>query len=365
MQRAAESLPRPDAASEAARAQREAQQALQEAARRSETGASPQTPEDRARAEELAQRQREIRERLLALAKRNEERNSPLPQPDLNQPAESAAAAEEALESGDLDRAEEQTERTEQQIREALQDLAEEEQKYQDLRQEELLFRIAEELEEMVTAHREQRRLTEEIDASLAGRNRPSRSDRIRLRNIAREEETLGTRAGEIATAIEAEAALVFAEVLRSAEKDLAAIARSLSEAGGFATGERVQALQQDVETGLVWLQDALREELQRRQDEQQQEQQQQQQQQQDQQPQKEPLVPNVAELKLLRQLEVDLLERVEFLLELYPELREPGAQPDGLVREDLERLAAQHRRIAELFKGFRQNLGLPDPDGN
>jgi hypothetical protein len=152
--------------------------------------------------------------------------------------------------------------------------------------------------------------------------------------------------------------------VLRAAEKDLAAIARGLGEAGGYSTGARIQALQQDVETGLVWLAEALREELQRRQDEQQ-EQQQQQQQQQEQQPEKEPLVPSVAELKLLRQLEVDLLERVELVLELYPELMDPAAPIDPLVREDLERLAAQHRRVGQLFKGFRQNLGLPDPNEN
>ena len=76
-------------------------------------------------------------------------------------------------------------------------------------------------------------------------------------------------------------------------------------------------------------------------------------------------LVPSVAELKLLRQLEVDLLERVALVLELYPELKDPAAPIDPLVREDLERLAAQHRRIGQLFKGFRQNLGLPDPNEN
>jgi hypothetical protein len=343
-------------------------QALQEAGRQAEEGASPQTEEQQQRAEELAQRQKEIREQLLALAKRNEERQSPLPQPDLSKPAQSASEAQESLEQGDLDEAEQRTEQTEREIREALDQLEREEQQYQNLRQEELLFRIAEEVDGLLKVHREQRRATEEIDANLQGRDKPSRSDRIRLRNIAREEETLAVRTGEIAAAIEAESALVFAEVLRAAEKDLAAIARGLGETGGYSTGARIQALQHDVETGLEWLADALREELQRRQDEQQQEQQQQQQQQQQQpgqQQAKDPLVPSVAELKLLRQLEVDLLERVELVLELYPELNDPETAIDPLVREDLERLAAQHRRIGELFKGFRENLGLPDPNKN
>jgi hypothetical protein len=52
-------------------------------------------------------------------------------------------------------------------------------------------------------------------------------------------------------------------------------------------------------------------------------------------------------------------------VLELYPELNDPETAIDPLVREDLERLAAQHRRIGELFKGFRENLGLPDPNKN
>ena len=42
-------------------------------------------------------------------------------------------------------------------------------------------------------------------------------------------------------------------------------IAKDLSDTGGYDSGPRTQALQADVENGLGWLEDALREELDRR----------------------------------------------------------------------------------------------------
>ena len=120
--------------------------------------------------------------------------------------------------------------------------------------------------------------------------------------------------------------------------------------------------MQEDVEVQLIWLQEALDDEAERRQQEEQQEQQEQgQQQQQDGKP---PLVPDVAELKLLRRLEAEVLEQIAQELDLHPELADPEAELHPLLLEDLTRLAYRHRRVLELFTMFREKLGVPAPEG-
>jgi hypothetical protein len=73
--------------------------------------------------------------------------------------------------------------------------------------------------------------------------------------------------------------------------------------------------------------------------------------------------VPDAAELRLLKKLEQDVLERLAQLQELHPELEDPDAELDPLLLEELTRLAYQHRRVGELFEYFRRRLGVPDPD--
>jgi hypothetical protein len=196
-----------------------------------------------------------------------------------------------------------------------------------------------------------------EIDAEREIGARPSRAQRLRLRRVAGDENLLGTRAGEIADAIEAEQSVVFAEVLREVQQDLLRVARDLDETGDYQSGDRVQARQEDVEEAIGWVLEALRKEQQR----QQQQQQQQQQEQQQQQDGAERLVPDTAELQLLRRLEVETLDRLNHLRLLYPELEDPNVTPDPYVLEDVLRLAERHERTSQLFEQFRRRLGIPD----
>jgi hypothetical protein len=94
---------------------------------------------------------------------------------------------------------------------------------------------------------------------------------------------------------------------------------------------------------------------------EEEQEQQQQEQEQQNQEEQQQDsnqLIPDVAELKLLAKLEEDLLQRVDQLYDLYPEIA-AGEELDPLILRDIARLASQHERILELFTDMRQRLGF------
>lgn len=354
MQQAASQMGSQGSRSGAQKAQRQAIDQMEQARRAAEAGVEPQTTEQKERAQEQADRQRAIEEMLLELARLNEERNSPLPQPNLGAAASSAGQASESLQEGNLDQAQQQEEQTEQQIREALGDLEEEEEQYQRLRQEELLFRVAEEVQAMIEMLAEQMRATQEIDASRAGRTRVSRSDRVRLRNTAREFEAIAQRASQVRSAIAKEGVAVFAEIVRNVESDLVRIARDMGEGGGYQSGERVQALQDDVHRNLIWLKDALEKELSERQ--------------QGQQaggsgPQQDPpLVPDVAELKLLRMMEVEVIAKLEQQLQLHPELAGPTEDLNPLLLEDISRLAYQHNRISELFTLFRERLEIPAP---
>ena len=359
MQQASSQMGSKGSQSDAQKSQREAIDQLEQARRAAEEGIEPQTPEQKERAQEQAERQEAIKEMLLELAKLNEERDSPLPQPNLEKAASSASEASESLEEGDLSQAQQQEEQTEQQIREALDDLEEEEEQYQRLRQEELLFRVAEEVQAMLEMLEEQMRATQEIDASREGRTRVSRSDRVRLRNTSREFEAIAQRASQVRGAIAKEGVAVFAEIVRNVEADLVRIARDMGEGGGYQSGERIQALQEDVHRNLIWLKDALEKELGDRQ--------------QEQEPPSPggsgpqpppPLVPDVAELKLLRMMEVEVIAKLEQQLQLHPELAGPTEDLDPLLLEDISRLAYQHNRISELFTLFRERLEIPAPPG-
>jgi hypothetical protein len=152
----------------------------------------------------------------------------------------------------------------------------------------------------------------------------------------------------------------VFAHVLREVRQDLERVARDLDEEGGNETGPRTQSLLEDSIETTQWALDALKEEQQRRQEEKNEQNQQQEEQQQEGQ-QKDPLVPDAAELKLLRQLEVDTLQSIDRLIAVYPELARGEAEPEAL--EDVLRLAERHERTTRLFQQFRAKLGLPPPE--
>ena len=84
---------------------------------------------------------------------------------------------------------------------------------------------------EIEALHRVQMQETRDLDATRKAR--PSRSEKIRLRNISREEEALATRIDGIVEAIRAEGTMVFAEVLDRAARDLRRVVKDLSDAGG------------------------------------------------------------------------------------------------------------------------------------
>jgi hypothetical protein len=196
-----------------------------------------------------------------------------------------------------------------------------------------------------------------EVDAERAGAAAPSRAQKMRLRRIAREEGVLGTRAQELAGAIEKEGTKVAAGLLAGVASDLARLAQEMGEEGDYQTGERVQGLQRDVEEALLWLLDALRAEQARRQNERQNQGSQGEKQEGD-----PPLIPDSTELKLLRRMEIELRESLDGLRALHPELTEAD-ELDPMLLRDLARLAGRHERLTELFRDLRTRVGIPPPE--
>ena len=135
-------------------------------------------------------------------------------------------------------------------------------------------------------------------------------------------------------------------------------IAENLGDRGNYETGERTLALQRDVEEAMLWILEALEEEKDRRKDPQEKKENQQQQQEEEQDEGQESLIPDTAELKLLRRMEIRLQKSVKLILDLNPDLGDPD-EADPNVLRDIERLALKHSRITEQFVLMRTRLGL------
>jgi hypothetical protein len=345
----------------AAGSERRSLEALEKASASTRSGVRPSEGAGEERARELEQEQARIQKEILDLGRRIEEEDAGLDTQHLERAQAAMDRAAEALRAGDLDAAAEAQEEAERELRRQQQALDEEEERYQRLRAEELLFRLGEELAGMLATHQLQMQAVVEVDADRAGSDReePSRSVKLRLRGIAREETGLAGRAREMAAAIEKEGARVSAQILANMASDLDRVAELVSETGDYDTSERTQALQRDVEDAFAWMIESLQAERKRR--EQQAGEPQQEQPAQD--AGQEPLVPDSAELKLLRRMEVEIQESVDQLLALHPELRGDVEEIDPAVLRDITRLAERHESVTRLFRDMRVRLGIDAPE--
>ncbi len=308
-------------------------------------------------AKELARRQQEIRERILELARRLKEKpNRPRPR-SLDSAGASAQEAAESLDRGDLGEAEPKEEETEKYLAQARDEVEQERSRYLRLREEELLFKIGDELASMIKAHDEARARTAALDGERREAGDLTRAMKVGLRKTAETEKQVAEDCARVGKALAEEEAKVFAFLLGSNEEDLRAIAESLG-APEFATDERVQGLQEDVADRFARLREALKDEIRRR----------------ERPPGQGPqntnegsrpnrLVPDLAELKMLKQLEEEALgrtqafgRRLEFL----------EGEEDSYTRQELTRLAHRHNRITELFQEFMLRLGHKpeEPEG-
>ncbi len=295
----------------------------------------------------LARRQEEIRKRILQLARRMDPAKDREPKKDLEQAAQSASQANQGLQQGDSEQAQKKEEETRRKLDEARKKVAQKRDHYLSLRQEELLLNMKQELQKLLASHREVQRETKDVNLRIEERNGlVGRATRRALRRLASKEKDLAGTCSFIRKTLEKEGSLVFSRVLLEAEQDLGEIARLLTSRPPE-TGILVQGIQEDVARNLSQLLAALKREIARRK-----------------QapprpssnrgPGKKKLVPDVAELKMLKSLQEDLMQRTRNLQE---EAGVPGGE--ALIQAELERLANRQNDLNQVFKQFLRKIGI------
>jgi hypothetical protein len=297
---------------------------------------------------ELAKRQEELEKDIIQLAREVQERKNHKAQRALEQASAAANRASQAMRDGDAEETDEQQQEAQEQLQQAAQALQEEKDRYQDLRQEELLFRMRDELQTMLEKQRPITESTREIGATI-GEDRIARRVRRQLNELGTQESELASKTQYLRTALEEEASLVFSHVLNANQEDLEEVAKRL---GGQHPdpGELTVMLQQDVEKRTEKLIEALKREQERRRQNQNQ-----QQQQQDQNGSgRAALVPVLAELQMLRQMEVDLMEQTRQMQAL---VAGRGDAISGLETTLIERLASRHNDVTRIFLTLKAQL--------
>ena len=349
--------------SQASQSQQQAAEQL-DGARRALEQNRPLDDDAKRALEDLKDRQAELERDIIDLAEEIEEGENHKAQRALQNAQAASQSARNAMERGDTDGAREQQERAQEELEKAFEEIEEERDRYQDLRQDELLFKIREELEQFLEQQRPITVETLEVAKKSEGRSRLSRPTRRRLQQLGETEVELRSRITYVREAIAAEGTLVFTHVLESNERDLAEIAELLGRRRPD-PGEYTQLLQTDVERRTEQLLIALEREQKRRAEERQDQQQQQQQQSENQfGPRTQRLVPAIAELEMLKQLEEGARFETEKLRQLLELTGEEGIT-DVEVRLS-ERLANRHAAISNLFGQIKLQIeqALAGPEG-
>ncbi|MBK8098213.1 MAG: hypothetical protein IPK26_13965 [Planctomycetes bacterium] len=342
--------------SSAAQAQQQAAESLQQAQQELQRNQEP-TPAQKDALQKLAEEQKKLQDDIVKLAQEAKERQNQKAQQALEDAAEAARKAQQAMQQGDMEETEQQQEQARQKLEEASEELEEERDRYMDQRQEELLFRMRDELTQFLDKQRPLTQQTLEIQKA-AGTGTPSRPQRNKLKQFGEEEQELAGRIQGLIQALVEEGNMVYRAVLEANHEDLKEVARRLNarspDAGSYTT-----MLQQDVETRTENLLAALERERKRREEDRQRQQQQQQQQQQKGQnkfnQQRERLVSLIAELEMLKQLELDTRDATQDLGKLV-ELRGDDTITEAEVAM-IERLANRHGEVTRLFQQIKAGV--------
>ncbi|MEW6742558.1 MAG: hypothetical protein AB1486_07350 [Planctomycetota bacterium] len=282
---------------------------------------------------------------------------------------ESAQSAREAMNRAsrnltgeEADQAVTEEREAEKELREAAEKLREDERQYESLRQEELFFRIKKELSKLRDDQVEIMQKLEELSAGqdeAGGRLR--RSDRRRVRELGAEEKGLASATREVEEKIRQDGSRVFTYILGRNIQDLEEVATLLDstepELDAYTLGIGHSVIRRFDELLL-----ALDEEMERaRQAARQQEEQ------------AEPppdaelkrsLVPPVAELLMIRRLEVNVREELRIFM-----AENAGQELDEIDLEILRRLGHEHSSLTQLFdelvNAARQESGAGGGSGS
>ncbi|GEM_PF-3486621 len=338
----------------AAKAQTRASNELERAARALERERSLR-PDQKREWNRLAEAQERLAREILELARRIDPKKNPEARRALDRARSAASKANQEMREDRPREAEQAQAEAERKLDEAEKHLKKERDRYWRLRQEELLFRIKDEVASLILKQREINRKTLDVSAERGDSVRIPRRLRSRLRALSRAENELAGRARFLADNLEKERTIVFTYVLRSIVEDLELVGKFLGrrrpQLDRFVLG-----LQREILERMKMMKASLEEEIRRSKEERK-----------DPQRPKAPentnegdskprLVPDDAELKMLKRLEEDTKARIQVLLSLIES--SPSLELD--LRNSIERLALRHAKVSDLFRRFLESRGIP-----
>jgi hypothetical protein len=364
--------------SPAAKSQQEAQQQLDEVARRIEemraqaeqkSEARPSPADQQSKFDELERRQREVEEQTRDLMKRIADEKKAQRDEALRDAASKMEQAGNNLERDEGEDALERQKEAEKYLNKAEKDLKEEEERYQNLRQEELLFKVKEHLVTLRAASAEMVTKTEELDLERGTKGKLSRLGQTQAKKLATKARELRTTNEEVIGRLKDDGAVVFTYALESNTLDFDRVAELLGTSP-YRTDDFTRSLERDIVERYDSLLATLDEELERRKqakvDEPEEEQNPESGEQQQPQEGPQPLIPPVAELLLIKRMEERIMRSLDTFQRAHPELG--STELDRAAVERLSRLGIDHSKITQLFEtlvdGIQEPPAEPEPEG-
>ena len=219
--------------------------------------------------------------------------------------------------------------------------------KYENLRQEEIIFNLSGELKELVKEQTAVYNDTKTLHQSTE-KHGVTRRDLIAIRRIGSRQKKLMSEIDKIMQKLEKEDSQVFNWILRRIRVNMDETIKNLRRRD---MGILTQSLQKEAIDRMSKLLVALKEEQDRR--KKQNQQQQQQQQQEDQMQQRPRILPTIAELKMIKDIQIEIKDKTQ---RLFNNIKDKKVM-DSLTRKRLERLGYEEGDLAEMTKRFIESL--------
>ena len=303
----------------------------------------------------LEKTQEKNREDLEKLMKKMEELQKLQEQTeDLDQAKSKMQQAAQEMSLEDVEEAIERAKEATKNMKKAEKKLAEEEARYANQRQEELLFHLKEALKKMVASqtkingttldiHQQRiKGLTDEEKKAGLPYARITKAQSNELLGLAEEQKKLGDEAQKVSAILEKEGSTVYTYHLNSIREDMDLVIKCL---GQERTDPTLQDIQSEILANLEKLLNALNTELQKRQEEEKGEKQQGEG--------KKAILPKLAELKMLRDMQADIRNRTQQI----SETAKGKTEMDPLELELLRRIANKQGNILDITKKFTDLL--------
>lgn len=305
------------------------------------------TAQQKRELERLARRLKEMEKKAKDLAEQTQKMGEKKASESLSNAGQKMDQAGQQSQQGQSQQAQESQEQAQQDLEEAEQALEEAERQYASLMAEEKLAQMENTLGEILYKQKKVNEKTIELEtARLKNGGSWTRQNRIKVQKLGDEQGKLAQESENLLKKMEEEDSTVFSWVMQTAIDDMNLVKDLLRK--DVQTDEYTQGLERDIERKLQELLDALRKEMANRKKK------------------RGPqsggggggggrLVPPIAELKMLRQMQLNLKKKTE---DFGRQLKKEGkAEFDEVQRTIVKRLAHEQGTLSDLTRKFAEAL--------